>query len=367
MQQRDHYKSVEHFLDDKSFQRWVLEGDDPYRWEDWLSDNPQSAPLVEEAREWLLALRVPEEMVSRTEMQAALQNTWDKIRAMEEPRIPIRLSFWKHYGEYVAASVLMLGVLLGGLYSVQLTNKPVPGSAQQAGAHQRAMIEKTNTTEHPLLIMLSDGSSVLLQPHSQLRYPHTFDQAERKVYLSGDGFFEISKNPQRPFYVYANELVTKVVGTSFRIKAFTSQKNVEVVVRTGKVNVTSRQAPGDSEKQGVLLLPNQGVRFGRESGVFEKIDDLTQEKNLTRDLSNIEKLSFEFTDVPVSQIFRTIEQAYLVTIDFPTDKLANCYLTTSLSDQPLAEKLKVICESLGRRTGYTLHENKITIHTEGCN
>jgi hypothetical protein len=81
------------------------------------------------------------------------------------------------------------------------------------------------------------------------------------------------------------------------------------------------------------LLPNQAIRS--KNLRFNKITDITQDESLSRSTSNIEQL--EFTDIPVSQIFKTIEQAYLVKIDFPQTKLNNCYLTTSLSDQPLPE------------------------------
>lgn len=367
MQQRDYYTTIEHFLDDDSFQTWVLGGNDLHHWEEWTVDHPQRARLVEEARLWLLAMRVPEEKISRIELQEALEKTWLKIKSHEGSRVAGKRPFWQKSGWRVAASVLLFGTLLIGLYKASFDRQPKYLAGQASLTNKTTLLEKSNSTAHPLLIMLSDGSSVLLQPNSTLRYPPQFDGSERKVYLVGDGFFEISKNPEKPFYVYANELVTKVVGTSFRVKAFTNRKNVEVVVRTGKVNVTATQSGKNSKKEEVLLLPNQGVRFARQSGVFEKIEDLTQEKDLTRDLSNIEKLSFEFADVPVTQIFRTIEQAYLVKIDFPSEKLADCYLTTSLNDQPLAEKLKIICESLGQRTSYYMNENHITIQSDGCN
>ena len=90
------------------------------------------------------------------------------------------------------------------------------------------MVEQTNNSNKPQIITLSDGSSVLLQPNSKLSYPKIFTGNERKVYLSGEGFFEISKNPKKPFFVYANEIVTKVVGTSFRVKAYSDQPDVEV-------------------------------------------------------------------------------------------------------------------------------------------
>jgi ferric-dicitrate binding protein FerR (iron transport regulator) len=364
MQQRNQYQSVENFLNDESFRKWVLEGQGNHEWEEWALENTQRAKLVEEAREWLLALHLPNETISLVDVQLALQHTWNKIRAIEDTSGKAKTHFRPLFWWRVTASVLLVSTLLGVIYRMQSDTLPEPQQKTHSMAEQTsALVEKKNITGHPLLIMLADGSSVLLQPNSTLRYPPVFEEKERKVYLSGDGFFEISKDSEKPFFVYANELVTKVVGTSFRIKAFSDQKNVEVVVRTGKVNVSA----GNSDQEGLLLLPNQGVRLARQSLVFEKIEDLTKEKNHSQELSNIERLSFEFTDVPVSQIFKTIEQAYLVKIDFPAEKLANCYLTTSLSDQPLSEKLKIICESLGGRTTYAINENKITIHSSGCN
>ncbi len=363
MQPRNRYQSVENFLDDESFRTWVLEEQDIHAWEEWTLENPHRAKLVEEAREWLLALHVPEETVAGEDIEKALLHTWTKIRAVEKAGVSPGIHFRKQFWGRVAAAVVVLGFLLGSIYQLPLGDLPGRHRAEPVPENTTALLEKRNTTDRSLLVLLSDGSSVLLQPNSSLRYPRIFEGKERKVYLSGDGFFEVSKDAEKPFFVYANELVTKVVGTSFRIKAFPDQKNAEVVVRTGKVNVTAL----NSTEEGLLLLPNQGVRLGRRSLAFEKIDDLTQETNLSQELSTIEKLSFEFADVPVSQIFRTLEQAYLVTIDFPANKLADCYLTTSLSDQPLPEKLKIICESLGGRTRYEMNENKITIHSNGCN
>ena len=111
------------------------------------------------------------------------------------------------------------------------------------------MVEQTNNSNMPQIITLSDGSSVLLQPNSKLSYPKIFIGNQRKVYLSGEAFFEISKNPKKPFFVYANEIVTKVVGTSFRIRAYSNQPNVEVLVRTGKVKVRSNELISNSNNE----------------------------------------------------------------------------------------------------------------------
>ena len=94
--------------------------------------------------------------------------------------------------------------------------------------------------------------------------------------------------------------------------------------------------------------------------------DITQDKPLLAAINTMEQLSFDFKDIPVLQIFKTLEQGYLITIDFPEDKLKECYLTTSLSDVPLPEKLKIICESLGNNSRYEMNGHYIKIISNGC-
>ena len=366
MQQRDQYSSIEDFLADDSFKAWVTTGEDPDHWEAWTVEDPRRSRLVQEARSWWLAMQVVEPKPGPAETEAALLSAWDRINQAENTGIT---SIWQPRWWRGVAAVLLLGIGVSAAwyFFIQTTDSSALSYTELVEEGPEQLIEVANHTDSPQLVTLSDGSSVLLQPMSKLSYPMAFDSSERCVYLSGEAFFEISKNPQQPFLVYANEVVTKVVGTSFRVKAYDDQKEVEVVVRTGKVNVSSNKSVGQSGEGEVLLLPNQGVRFIRKSLAFEKIDDLTQEKLISQKLSSIERLSFEFSDVPVAQIFKTIEQAYLVKIDFPEGKLTNCYLTTSLSDEPLPQKLNIICSSLGPNAQYRIEGNKITILTEGCN
>ncbi|MEZ4905304.1 MAG: FecR family protein [Spirosomataceae bacterium] len=365
MLHRDQYKNIEDFLSDETFRRWILFKKDEMGWEEWTLENPHRAKMVDEARIWLIAMRVDDAPIEQKQIQQALQNTWQKIdNVAQEARTPIpiwRTKWWK------VAAVVMIGMALGMWYKQQ-SNREVAGVYPTLEKKENeGLIEQINNANKPQLITLSDGSSILLQPKSKLSYPKSFEGNERKVYLSGEGFFEISKNPKKPFYVFANEVITKVIGTSFRIKAYSDELNVEVVVRTGKVSISSSKAEGLLQKEDVLLLPNQAVKFSRKQLAFEKITDLTKSPPFSSSLSSIEQLSFEFTDIPVEQIFKTIEQAYLVEIDYPAAKLKDCYLTTSLSDQPLPEKLKIVCESLGNNTHYEMNGNQILIISNGCN
>lgn len=370
MQKRNTYTQIEDFLSDDSFRFWILSKIDNDGWEEWTLESLQRAKLVEDARLLLLAMKVPENEFSASEIHKALQNTWIKIREKENQKtvqiFKINI-FRKHFLSGIAAT-LFLCMASAWLYSTYFKSaNSVVTYNELINDYSEGLVEQTNNSSKPQIITLSDGSSVLLQPNSRLSYPKIFDGNERKVYLSGEAFFEISKNPKKPFFVFANEIVTKVVGTSFRVKAYSDKPDVEVLVRTGKVKVKSNNLAAKSDNNEIILLPNQALRFQRSEMKFNKITDITQDAGLSKSIGSIEQLSFEFTDIPVSQIFETIEQAYLIDIDFPKDKLKDCHLTTSLSDQPLTEKLKIICKSIGNNTSFEMNGNQITIISEGCN
>ena len=371
MQKRNYYIEIEDFLSDESFQIWILSKVDEQGWEEWTLENQQRAKLVEDARLLLLAMKVPNTVISSSELNTALQSTWVKIEELEKlnkSNKNLTVKYLKKYWFAGVAAAVFFAFLSLWFYQNQFrANHTVLTYKELVSDNNEGLVEQTNNSDKPQVITLSDGSSVLLQPNSKLSYPKIFTGNERKVYLSGEGFFEISKNPQKPFLVYANEIITKVVGTSFRVRAYQDQPNVEVVVRTGKVRVSSNELVANSKQiTEVVLLPNEALRFLRSNLSFNKITNITEDKTLAGSVGNIEQLSFEFTDIPVDQIFKTIEQAYLVDVDFPKDKLKDCHLTTSLSDQPLSEKLKIICKSIGNDTSFEMNGNQIIITSQGC-
>jgi len=370
MQKRNKYTEIEDFLSDESFQSWILTNVDQDGWEEWTLESRQRAKLVEDARLMLLAMKVPDTELTKSDIHRALQSTWLKIREKENKKTVqgLNLSVFRKRFLTAIAATLVIGLAASWYYNnYSKTENNIVTYKELIDKNSEGLVEQTNNSNKPQIITLSDGSSVLLQPDSKLSYPKIFTGNERKVYLSGEGFFEISKNPKKPFFVYANEIVTKVVGTSFRVKAYSDQPDVEILVRTGKVKVKSNELSSKSNDEEIVLLPNQALRFLRNDMKFNKITNITQDPVLVQSVGNIEQLSFEFNDIPVSQILETIEQAYLVDIDYPKNKLSDCHLTTSLSDQPLTEKLKIVCKSIGGNTSFEMNGNQIIITSEGCN
>lgn len=355
-------------IENESFKNWVINQEDSAFWEDFATRNTKNAQEVERARIFILSIfsinikgKSEKEIISAYE-ELNLQKNKEK-----------RQFFTQIYR--IVATVLILG--FGGFLSFIYFDKSNIAEEFKSvileSNSKSGLIEQINYNTLPQIITLSDGSSVLLQPNSKLSYPSEFKNDKREVFLTGEAFFEVSKNPLKPFYVYSNEVVTRVYGTSFRVIAYEGQENVEVMVKTGKVKVSKVKIGGKLDPSNSLindeitLLPNQAARFLKKESSFEKVIQISENKEIQTELEEIEKLSFEFDDIPVAQIFKTIEDVYSIKIDYPRNKMEKCYLTTSLTDIPLPEKMKIICLTIGNNTNYEMFGNNITITTDGCN
>lgn len=113
-------------------------------------------------------------------------------------------------------------------------------------------------------ITLPDGSVVSMNSASELKYPAEFSDTLREVYLTGQAFFEVTKNPKAPFIVHTRNFSTRVLGTSFDIRSYENEKDNHVAVISGKVRVVTTE--GDSE----LLLPKDMTSYNERLKALKK-------------------------------------------------------------------------------------------------
>lgn len=87
-------------------------------------------------------------------------------------------------------------------------------------------------------ITLPDGTSVMLNAGSKIKYPNKFITDSRLIELDGEGFFQVTKNPDKPFIIkLSNDLSIKVLGTSFNVKGYAEDESMVVTVKSGLVQV----------------------------------------------------------------------------------------------------------------------------------
>lgn len=241
----------------------------------------------------------------------------------------------------------------------------------EAAAERRGdnMLANTNNSGQPFKIKMEDGSFIIIQPGSTIRFPVHFLPDKREVHLEGEAFFEITKNPDRPFFVYYKNLVTHVLGTSFNIKTDSGKKQVEVSVVSGKVQVyENRDSLLDkvTKTNSVILTPNQKVLYKEEERQFiaTVVSDpqpLLQNPQKTTSISS----TFNFDETSLQQVFRSLEKTYGLEIIVENDRLYNCLFTGNITQHGLFTKLDIICGSVN--ASYQVVGTRILVKGKGCN
>nr|WP_295928558.1 FecR family protein [uncultured Dyadobacter sp.] len=359
--------TVEELATDETFRLWVMTPTpelDHY-WQQWLQDNPDRAGVVGRARELVLSIHeiykddLSEDSV-RYEINEIARRAEDS-KSAPPYRIGYGRTIWR-----AAAAVL----LTGGLGWLYYTSRPVhtdAGKPAIATDSQTEMLVRVNNTGSELTVLLSDNSVATLSKGSSISYPRQFAANERKVHLTGEAFFDVAKNPSQPFLVYTNETVTKVLGTSFRVKAFDNEGTVMVAVKTGRVSVYPKKeyemqnGKADAKLTGVILDPNQQAVFNRKDNRLEK-GVVANPGILTESAIHKEQV---FDDKPVSEVFNALAKTYGISIMYNAESLSNCMVSAQFNDENLKQRLNAICQAIG--AGYDMEDGRVVISSKGCN
>lgn len=170
----------------------------------------------------------------------------------------------KRLFQYAAIILLIIGAGIGGhLYTVSLTVPSTTGKNYlvQTGKGQRANIT------------LPDGTVVWLNSYTQLHYNANYGTTQRIVSLTGEAYFEVAKDKEKPFIVETEGMNVEALGTTFNVKAYQEDSRIVATLFSGSVRVSS-------DKDNILLSPDENATFERSSGklVMHKLDNSSYAK-----------------------------------------------------------------------------------------
>ncbi len=227
--------STQEFLMDDHFLEW-LRNDNPeldQLWLKWLSKHPEKMREVEDAKTIYSSLSFEPKAIPSAEVQSEWRQLRDSLAAVEsndtdtEEITQLKTGWiWK-----MAACIGLIAMLVFGRN--YLNQRQLPSSSKIIT--YTAPIGKVSNLE------LEDGTTVKLNGGSKLSYPEHFEINSRIVSLVGVGFFEVAKNPDKPFQIRTGEVTTEVLGTSFSISAIADENEVKVEVIEGKVKVNAHK------------------------------------------------------------------------------------------------------------------------------
>lgn len=195
----------------------------------------------------------------------------------------------------------------------------------------RTLLTVATQEKETIELLLPDGSKVWLNHLSNLKYPEIFQGNTREVYLEGEAFFDISPNANNPFIIYANNTQTRVVGTSFGVKALKETDEVIVTVATGIINFSAKE---QASKYIELKQGEQGICKPEEKKLEKK------------DSSDLNLLAWKtkiltFKDTPLLEVAKLVEDIYHtpITVD---DTIADFQITSTFNQLDLKEIIQII-------------------------
>jgi transmembrane sensor len=362
---------VEDFVLDAEFQNWVrYKASSSVRfWQDYVLQFPAQAGEVDRARTLLEGVYVRYGAdISDAEIESEITGLITRIR---EDRESVRFIATDEKGRgfvirplllwLAAASVLLIGGF-AAWYGLSSSSRPSYAHLVEG----KSLEEKVNNTTAKQTVNLSDGSVVILEPNSRLSMPSEFSEENRTVYLSGEAYFKVTKDIDRPFLVYTNKLITRVLGTSFIVKVLKGEEETSVEVKEGKVSVFRKDdfervtSGTKNESKGIVVTPNQKIVFEGDGSRILKM--LSEAPEVVPSAKTTFK--FDYRSTPVKDVLTDLKNAYQVDIIFDADLLSDCPITATLSNRPLLEKLNIICEAIEAK--YEVLDGKIMIYGKSC-
>ena len=200
-------------------------------------------------------------------------------------------------------------------------------------------------------LVLSDSTIVHLNAGSSLRYPVAFlTEGPREVFLTGEAYFDVTKNVSNPFVVNVNELDVKVLGTQFNVSAYDEDKNIDVVLVEGAVSLDNKKELEDAV---VTLTPGQKGSFDYAS------KGILVNKVNTSQYTSWMQGHLVFRNLTFNQILAKLERHYNIELENSNIALGKEIFNASFNDVKIDEVLSYFNDT--HEIDYTIQENKVII------
>lgn len=297
-------------------------------WDRWCADHPEKTPMFHQAMSTLKSLQWKETYLMESKDRERLLNRvlsfnqeWENKRERNSgiTRKSFFFILW-------AASLALTGYMIISYMEV----KPV----RHVPSDHPQWIVKSTPKGLKKIFRMPDGSSVILNSDSEIRYTSNF-RNERSVVLRGQAFFQVQEDPDRPFRVSSGQLETTVLGTSFDVKAYPGQEDIHVAVVSGTVAVATQQGVT------ATVEANQATFYTPSSGsLLKKPFDYDQ-------MIGWKEKKLKFHEEEYQKVFETLSRWYDVEFAFSPGTLLRGKYSGQFMDESLDNVLLGMKYSLG--------------------
>ncbi|WP_158795709.1 FecR family protein [Pedobacter sp. L105] len=235
-------------------------------------------------------------------------------------------------------------------------------------AYKKELIVKETAKGVRSVFTLKDGTQVRLNSDTRLEYPANFSDSTRDVFLSGEAFFDVSKDKAHPFIIHTKDMDIKVVGTTFNVQAYENENSTEATLIHGAITVTLK----DAAKKQIFLKPSQklvltNLRNERRRTKNAKQNATAVVRQLTYfkpDHSTVietswteNKLTFKNEDF--STLARSMERWYNIDINFQSETVKQLRFTGVIEKENINEALKAL--QLTEKFNFSMNDSTVSI------
>ncbi|WP_207535903.1 FecR family protein [Desertivirga arenae] len=309
---------------------------------DWMDLHPdhqrdfcETMKVLEESRHWFS---------SPPDMEAAWCKIENAVQNNSIGAVPQQKTFKVFY--YAAASIAFILTTLGFWLN----------PFEQQSQNPKEYVYFNNGKGKRSKLILPDSSILHLNSESSVRFPKHFEEGIREVELSGEAFFDVTHKKEKPFVVSSGAVKTTVLGTSFNIKAFPSERKVAVTVASGKVGVSI--ASKDGQKFLQYLLTGQQLDINTLTGdySFNTVNPANAFgwKNSKLVLEN----------QSLDEIAITLSRWYNIKTVLADPENTHSKYTAKFDNMPLREVMDILVQLTG--CSYTFQANRLIINNKNC-
>ena len=304
-------------------------------------------------------LRTRMDAISDVELKHLLETEWEEFEAhsplseekmktlyeglhIRSEEVKPRFTL-KRYWMQIAASLLLL--IAGSLTVLTFMQQ----NEINALAEQNEVIRSGDYGKS--LVTLPDGTIAHLNAKSSLTYSQDFGRNDRKVALSGVGFFEVKKDTEKKFTVGTGYMDIAVLGTKFNVYAYETKDIVEMSLVEGSVDVTTSRPP----YQSIRVKPNEKVVYNKRTGnlLHERTSNKMETAWMNKELV--------FRSERLEDVFRCLSRKFAVTFSVDDETLLNDVYTGTFDDENVESIMRVL--KYHYKFKYTNEDGVISIQT----
>lgn len=301
-------------------------------------------------------------------IMAQIQNDKnEKLNSITTPdRKPGAIKFIFRFSKIAA----ILIVCMAAAYFIY--QKFVPDSFAKIALKENLKIQQTPKGRKST-IMLSDGTTVIMNADTRLKYPQLFTGATREVYLTGEAFFDVKHDAKKPFIIHTDKINIRVLGTQFNVKSYPGDSTSETTLLRGLIEVTLRDRPDDRivlKPKEKLIVSNRSVE--KPSPEIKKTTSLYSAELLISNLHYISKSDsavvetswidnkLVFQNESFANLAEDLSRKYDVSIHFSSDAIKDYHFTGIFEKETIEEALNAL--QLTEKFNYKIDGTSIIIY-----